>query len=86
VQAHASALPPTKMLLTVEEAARCLSVGRTLLYTLMMRHEIASIKVGRTRRIPVVALREFVSRELGELRELGGPGDQGTHDHARGNV
>lgn len=55
---------PTRLLLTVEEAAKRLSVGRTLMYTLVMRHEVASIKVGRTRRIPVGALDEFVRQQI----------------------
>jgi excisionase family DNA binding protein len=56
-----------KLLLTVEEAAEVLSLGRTLVYELVMRRQIASIKVGRTRRIPVVALQEFVTRQLASL-------------------
>jgi hypothetical protein len=31
-----------------------------------MRKEIASIKVGRTRRVPVVALHRYVNRRLEE--------------------
>lgn len=53
-----------KLLLSVDEAARVLSLGRTLVYDLVMRREIASIKVGRMRRIPVAALQEFVGRQL----------------------
>lgn len=53
-----------KLLLSVDEAARMLSLGRTLVYDLVMRREIASIKVGRMRRIPVAALQEFVGRQL----------------------
>ena len=55
---------PAKVLLTVEEAANAMSLGRTLVYDLVMRGHIASIKVGRTRRIPVSALHEYVSRQL----------------------
>lgn len=46
---------PVKRLLTIDEAAQALSVGRTLLYDLMKRNEIASIKVGRVRRVPLAA-------------------------------
>lgn len=53
-----------KMLLTVEEAARALGLGRTFVYELIMRREISSIKLGRKRRIPVEALDEFVARKL----------------------
>lgn len=62
-------VPPMKVLLTVEEAAQAMSVGRTLMWELVMRLQIKSIKVGRTRRVPVVALQEFVMRELGEPSE-----------------
>ncbi len=41
-----------------------MSLGRTLLYRLVMRGEIISIKVGRTRRVPIWALREYVRRQM----------------------
>jgi len=53
-----------KLLLTVEEAAQALSLGRTFVYDLVMRRQIVSIKVGCKRRIPVTALHEFVARQL----------------------
>ena len=55
-----------KLLLTVEEAAQALSLGRTFVYDLVMHRKIASIKVGCKRRIPVTALHEFVARQLME--------------------
>jgi len=58
---------PAKLLLTVEEAARALSVGRTLMWELVMRRKVKSIKVGRSRRVPVAALQEFVARELANM-------------------
>lgn len=53
-----------KLLLTIEEAATVMSLGRTLLYDLVRRNEITSIKVGRSRRIPVSVLRAYVSERL----------------------
>ena len=53
-----------KVLLTIEEAAQAMSLGRTFVYELVMRNEIQSVKVGRKRRIPVFALQEFVVRQL----------------------
>lgn len=53
-----------KLLLSVEEAAAALSLGRSLVYQLVMRGEIRSIKVRRVRRIPVDALQEFIARQL----------------------
>ncbi|HZC06480.1 MAG TPA: helix-turn-helix domain-containing protein [Ktedonobacterales bacterium] len=51
-----------KVLLTVEEAAYKLSVGRGKVYTLMNRGELRYITVGRIRRIPVDAISEFVTK------------------------
>jgi excisionase family DNA binding protein len=53
-----------KVLLSVEEAASAMSLGHSFIYELVMRKEIASIKVGRMRRIPVMALQDFVERQL----------------------
>jgi excisionase family DNA binding protein len=51
-----------KVLLTVEEAAHKLSIGRTTCYGLMKRGELRYILIGSERRIPVDAVGEFVSR------------------------
>jgi excisionase family DNA binding protein len=53
-----------KLLLSVDEAATLMSLGRSIVYDLVMRQQIASIKVGRMRRIPVSALREYVQQRL----------------------
>jgi excisionase family DNA binding protein len=63
---RATASTPIKLLLTVEEAAQALGVCRSLLYALMMRKQIASIKIGRTRRVPVAALAAFIAQQLGQ--------------------
>ncbi len=60
--------PQSKLLVTVEEAARMLSVGRSLLYRLVLRQEIASVKIGRTRRIPVTALEAFIACQVGRSK------------------
>jgi excisionase family DNA binding protein len=60
--------PQSKLLVTIEEAARMLSVGRSLLYRLVLCKEIASVKIGRTRRIPVAALETFIARQVGQAR------------------
>ncbi len=53
---------PERIVLTVEEAAERLGVGRTLLYALVRSGDIESIAIGRLRRIPLDALDEFVGR------------------------
>jgi excisionase family DNA binding protein len=55
-------LPYVKVLVSVDEAARLLSLGRTMVYRLMMRNELRSVKVGRNRRIVVSSLHEYVGR------------------------
>lgn len=51
-----------KLLLTPEEAAEALGVKRTFLYSLLMSGQSISVKVGRSRRIPVIALHGYVER------------------------
>lgn len=51
-----------RLMLTPEEAAECLGVGRSTMYELLRLHEIRSVKIGRLRRVPMSALREFAER------------------------
>ncbi|MFJ9410839.1 excisionase family DNA-binding protein [Streptomyces sp. NPDC101393] len=53
----------TAVLLTVEEAARRLKVGRTTCYALIKSGELESIPVGRLRRVPLDAPAEYVARQ-----------------------
>jgi excisionase family DNA binding protein len=48
------------LLITMEEAARRLSVGRTLIYQQVRRGKLPSIRVGRCRRIALIDLERFV--------------------------
>jgi excisionase family DNA binding protein len=48
------------LVLTVEEAAERLGVGRTMMYALVKSGAIESICIGRLRRIPGDALETFV--------------------------
>jgi excisionase family DNA binding protein len=58
------------LVLTVEEAADRLGVGRTLMYSLVNSGAIESVRIGRLRRVPADALVTF----LDELRRGIGPG------------
>ena len=58
-----------KLLLTVDEAAECLSIGRSHLYGYVIRGEIRSVTLGRRRLIPVYGLVEFVERLNAETVE-----------------
>lgn len=57
-----SGLDPTPALLTVEEAARRLRIGRTTCFKLVITGEIESVTVGRLRRVPPDALPAYVAR------------------------
>ncbi|MDN5914645.1 MAG: helix-turn-helix domain-containing protein [Pseudonocardia sp.] len=50
-----------RIVLTIEEAAECLGVGRTLMYALVTAGEVESVRIGRLRRIPTDALDRYVS-------------------------
>ena len=51
-----------KLLLRIEEAAKRLGIGRSLMYRLVLSGEVQSVPLGRLRRIPVEALREYIER------------------------
>jgi excisionase family DNA binding protein len=51
-------------LASVAEAGRFLSVGRSFLYELMDRGALPYSKLGRSRRIPWKALREYAANAL----------------------
>ena len=52
--------PVDRMLLTVEEAATALGVGRSLMYELIATGAIDTVRVGRLRRIRPDALQSYV--------------------------
>jgi len=51
-----------KVLVSVDEAAAMLSLGRTLVWELVRKKELRSVKVGRTRRILVSSVHEYVQK------------------------
>jgi excisionase family DNA binding protein len=51
------------LLLTIVEAARVLSIGRTTMYELVGAGEIDVVHIGRSARVPVGALEEYVERQ-----------------------
>jgi len=57
-------MPSARLLLTVLEAAEALGVSRSLVYELMDSGDLRNIKIGRSRRIPVTSLEEFIARRL----------------------
>jgi excisionase family DNA binding protein len=61
-----SLITDDQLLVTPEEAARRLSVGRTTIYELMSSGELQSVNIGRCRRVPVSSLSSFVNRLIGD--------------------
>jgi excisionase family DNA binding protein len=59
---------PSLVLLTVEEAARRLRIGRTTCFKLVLAGEIESVTVGRLRRVPAEALPAYVTQLRTQLR------------------
>jgi excisionase family DNA binding protein len=53
-----------RLLLTVPEVASALGVGRNVVYELVLTGQLASIKIGRLRRVPVGALETFINAQL----------------------
>ncbi|TQL97693.1 excisionase family DNA binding protein [Actinoallomurus bryophytorum] len=50
------------LLYTLPEAAALLRISRTKLYELLTAHEIESIHIGRSRKIPSAALHDYIER------------------------
>ena len=53
-----------KLLLTIPEAAASLNVSRSLVYELVHMGAIATLKIGKSRRVSVAALQEFIAWRL----------------------
>jgi excisionase family DNA binding protein len=57
--------PDALLLLTIEEASVRMSIGRTLMYSLVRSGAIRSVKVGdRLRRVPAEALTEYIAAQF----------------------
>lgn len=48
------------LLLTVEEAAEVLRIGRTTMFELIRTGQVATVPIGRLRRVPLDALQLFI--------------------------
>ncbi|MET9483510.1 helix-turn-helix domain-containing protein [Streptomyces sp. NPDC006638] len=53
---------PTFLAVTVEEAARRLSIGRTTMYALIRDGVVETVPIGRARRVPVRVLCDYLAR------------------------
>lgn len=50
-----------RVLITVEEAARRLSVSRTIVWQLVKSGALETVKIGRLRRVPTAAIDDYVA-------------------------
>ncbi len=57
------------LLLTPEQAAAAIAIGRSKMYELLAEGTIESVRIGSRRRIPAAALEDFVERLRAESRE-----------------
>jgi excisionase family DNA binding protein len=50
-----------RLLVSVEDAAELLDVGRSTVYDLMRTRSVPSVRIGRCRRIPLDGLRAYIA-------------------------
>jgi excisionase family DNA binding protein len=53
---------PEPLLLTIDEAARCLGISRSLFYGLMRNGEIHTVTIRSNRRVAFADLQDYVNR------------------------
>lgn len=61
IEGEEEAMP---LLLTIEQAAKRLTVGRCTMQQLVLDKEVRSFKIGKLRRIPPEALDEYIARKM----------------------
>jgi excisionase family DNA binding protein len=59
-----------ELLLTIDEAARRLGMGRTFVYMKVLRGAIPSVKLGRSRRVLAAGLAEYVEQLAAQREEV----------------
>ena len=62
-------LEPVRLLLTIEECAERLGIGRTLMYALVSSGAVESVRIGRLVRVPTESLPAFVKQLRSEQDE-----------------
>ena len=67
--AHEPRTLPERVLLTVEEAAEQLRIGRTTAWRLVRTGELESVRIGTLRRVPSSAVAEFAAHLIEQSRK-----------------
>ena len=55
-----------RVMLTAEQAAEALGIGRTTMYALIKSGDIESVRIGRLRRVPADAIAAYTQRLTAE--------------------
>ena len=55
-----------RQMLTVEQAAEALGIGRTTMFALIKAREIETVRIGRLRRVPADAIDTYTHRLITE--------------------
>lgn len=63
-----------RVLLTVEEAAKRLHIGRTTAWGLVKNGELESVQIGRLRRVPASAVDAYAARLMAECESTNDAG------------
>lgn len=66
----------TRLLLRPEEAAEVLGISRSRFYVLLAQKQIRSIKLGRSRRIPLVELERWIAQQVEATQTQFGPSSE----------
>jgi len=54
-----------KQLLTIEETAEILSLGKTKIYEFINTNQLKAVKIGKSRRVVARSIEDFVDRRIG---------------------
>lgn len=65
-------MSPAPLLLSVEEGAAQLRIGRSRMFDLIRRGKVLSVKVGGSRRIPYDSLKAYVDQLVTEQASTSG--------------
>jgi excisionase family DNA binding protein len=57
-----------KLLLTIAEAAQVIGLGRSKVYELVASGAIESVRIGRSRRVPLDAVEAYVAELRADVR------------------
>lgn len=73
-------VPPEAILLSVQEAATCLGIGRTRVRELLASGQLRSVRIGRCLRIHRADVNAFAERLRLSSTFESGDGDVSTHE------